>query len=180
MARCGKYGLIRNASDVLRRCQIDKATGCWIWQGATIGSNRTPAIWTFDAEKGEKRTMSGPRAVWTLVFGAPPVGGKMVYRRCCTNLCLNPRHLDTGTKADIGEHLRRVGLLRGKPLAPGSARNYLRLLEARGMRPTPPELVRAVKSAPKEVTGKALALTLGLTESTVSAIRTGKRWRAVS
>jgi hypothetical protein len=153
------------------RCAVDLATHCWVWQRAV--SNNQPRIHTFDHARGEKRVMPGSLAAWNIGHGAAPRPGKMVFRCCGRNLCVNPAHLrEAGSLAEIGAHIRRSGRLVGSNLEQRRA-NMARAHASMGTRLTPRAVVEAIWAAPKTTTGRSLALTLGVSEATVSRFRTG-------
>lgn len=180
MARHGKHALITSIEQLKARCTVDHATHCWLWTGATTGTYGVPAIWCFDHRRGEKRTMSGPSAVWNIAHGEAVPVGNLIFRACCRVLCLNPAHLRRArTKAEIGEHQRRAGSRKGTGLESRRA-NIVKAWESAGIVPTKPEVVRAIRSAPPSVTGRALAARYGLARSTVSRIRIGQSHKVVA
>ncbi len=87
--------------------------GHWLWNGA-LSEEGIPRVHTYDHERNEKRTMSGPKAAWNIAYQeAPPVWAPLVYRGCMIRRCLCPAHLRAARdKAEIGAHMRRMGILR--------------------------------------------------------------------
>lgn len=170
---------ITTVADVKARCKVDPATHCWNWTGAT-SYKRQPAMHAFDHARGEKRTMTGTLAVWNIAHGAAPAPGRLIYRACGNSLCLNPAHLrEAASLADIGLHQRRSGIRKGTALE--ARRRNIRIAQAAaGVVLTPEHVVRAIKQAPANVTGRALARDLGASESTVSRIRRGESHREVA
>jgi hypothetical protein len=155
------------------RCIVDPATHCWLWQGACSVVDGTPRLYTFDHARGEKRTISGPLGAWNIAHQAAPLPGYYVFRACGHRLCLNPAHLrEMRDQAQIGRHIaasgRRKGI-RSEACRAAAAKGRA----ARGIVDTPPEVVRAIRAAPADVTGRALAKLHGLNPSTVSSIRRG-------
>lgn len=168
---------IRTIADIRERCKVDPVSLCWVWQGATSGGQ--PKMHVYCHEHGDKRTQQGTRAAWTLAHGTPPPAGALVFRRCGNPLCLNPVHLGLARSlADIGLHVRRSGKLLGSAVDARRA-NAARGRAAQGIVDTPPEIVRAIRAAGHEVTGRALSRQFGVTESTVSKIRLGLTYREV-
>lgn len=174
-----KVGLA-TVDDVRARCVINPATHCWEWQGArqfrTDASKGQPVMHAFDHARGEKRTMSGPAAVWNIAHGRAPLPGYKVFRACCSTTCVNPAHLrEVKTQAEIGLHQRRAGVLKGRPMTEAGRAVLRKAHEAAGILYVADEKVAAIRSAPAEVTGRELAQRLGISEQTVSRIRRGTR-----
>ena len=69
--------------------------GCWLWTGApgTCGSGQVR--W---GPRGSKRA-SPSLAMYEVFVGVVPAGHS-VFRRCRRLLCVNPKHLFTGTAKD--------------------------------------------------------------------------------
>jgi hypothetical protein len=164
---------------VKARCIVDPATHCWIWQGGK-GADGNPRIFTFDHERGEKRTMSGPKAMWNIAHQeAPPRWSPLVFRRCGHSLCLNPAHLRTAKdQAEIGLHIRRSGQRVGTATESRRANQAL-AMAANGITPTSPDVVRAIRAADKSVTGEALAAQFSMSRTAVSRIRRGESHKGI-
>jgi hypothetical protein len=170
---------ITTTADLEARSLRDAATHCWHWQGAKA-TDGTPRIWTFDHERGEKRCMSGPKAVWNIAHQAAPRAGWLVFRRCVTSDCVNPSHMaQASNKAEIGVHIARRGSRKGK-FAEQARANARKASAAAGIVYTPPEIVRAIRAAGPEQTSLALAAIHGLAHQTVSRIRRGDSHRGVA
>lgn len=165
---------------VKARCTIDPAMHCWIWQGAKGSKDGNPRIYTFDHEIGDKRTMSGPKAMWNIAHQeAPPKWKPLVYRCCGNPLCLNPAHLRTAKdKAEIGLHIRRSGQRVGNATEARRANQRL-AMAASGITPTSPDVVRAIRAADKSVTGEALAAKFSMSRTAVSRIRRGQSHKEI-
>lgn len=168
---------ILTIADVRERCVIDKATLCWIWQGA-LSSDGIPRIHTIDYGRAEKRSMSGPLAVWQIAHERAPLPGHLVYRGCQHARCLNPRHLHLASdRKTIGLHIRRLGTRKGKCTATRLA-NLRKAQIASGSLPTPDDVVLAIRAVPRAAaTNRALAKQFNLAEQTVSRIRRGESYR---
>lgn len=168
---------ITTVDDVRARCRVDPVTRCWEWQGAMRSRDRQqqPAMHAFDHAAGEKRTMTGPRAVWNIAHGSAPLPGYIVFRACCNRLCLNPVHLrEARSLAEVGEHRRRAGVEKGKHVEAKRA-NIRKAHAAAGVVYTPDSVVAEIRSADASVTGRSLSHRLGVSENTVSRIRRGLR-----
>lgn len=161
------------------RCTIDPASHCWIWHGATTHGGTQPRVWTLDHARVEKRCMTGPMAAWNIAHGAAPREGHCVYRACQRTLCLNPAHLrEAATKADIGLHIRRMGSRKGTAMEARQA-NIRAALQARGITPTSPDLVRAIRAEGEGPTNLALQAKYGVLHSVISRIRRGESHKGV-
>lgn len=168
---------IRSIDDLRERCDVDPVTRCWIWRGC-VDETGYPRIHAFDPERGEKRSMAGARAAWCIAHGEAPLPGYYVYRSCGHRKCLNPVHLrQVKDRAEAGKLIEARGSAKGK-------RSYEKTIEIsrkgwakQGLQITPPEIVLAIRAAPPEITGRALAKLHGVSEQRVSAIRTGKSHR---
>ena len=182
MARHGKHGLVNSIAVLKERCAVDPVTHCWNWLGgnATPHGNDMPVLWAFDHARGEKRTMTGPLAVWNIAHGEAPHPGQLVFRCCGNGLCLNPAHLRrANSRAEIGLHQRRSGSRKGTAVA-ARTENLRRAWAVRGIVPTEQATVSAVRAAGPEITGRALAQLHGISEKTVSRIRRGQSHKGVA
>ena len=164
--------------DVRARCIVNNDTGCWIWQGS-LATDGTPRMHTIDYERNEKRTMSGPKAMWNIAYGEAPRTGWLVYRRCVNVKCLCPVHLgQTRNRVDLGRHIALNGKRKGNSIEARRANQRL-AMAGKGIKPTMPEIVRACRAAGPEVTGAFLAALYGIAPQTVSRIRRGESHRDI-
>jgi hypothetical protein len=169
---------IRSMDDLRERCDVDPVTRCWIWRGC-VDETGYPRIPAFDPAAGEKRSMAGARAAWCIAHGEAPLPGYYVYRSCGNRRCLNPVHLrQVRDRKEAGRLIAARGSQKG-------LRSYEATIAAaskgwvkQGITVTSPEIVRAIRAAPPDVTGRALARMHGVSEQRVSAIRNGRshRW----
>lgn len=170
---------ITRIADLEARSLRDAATHCWHWQGAKATDGR-PRIWTFDHERGEKRSMSGPKAVWNIAHGRAPRSGWLIYRTCFSTDCANPaHHAQAPDKAAIGRAVARSGKRKGTSLDQRRA-NALKAAAAAGITYTPNEIVKAIRAAGPETTSTSLAIHHGIARQTVSRIRRGESHRGVA
>lgn len=165
--------------DALReRCTVNHGTGCWTWTGAT-SSDGVPRLHTFDHDRGEKRTMSGPKAAWNIAHQRAPLPGWIIARRCGNRLCLCPVHLgEFRDKAALGEHIRRAGWRVGTHVEK-RRESQRKACVASGKPPTPEHIVRAIRQADPSMTSVALAVMHGIAHQTASRIRRGDSHKGV-
>jgi len=153
---------------------FDPRTFCWHWQGAK-STEGVPRIWAFDHERGDKRVMPGPKAVWNIAFARAPRG--LAFRRCGCTDCVNPAHHgEAPDKAAIGLHVRRAGWRKGTHVEQRRA-SLAKAQRAAGVTPTPAHIVAAIRSADPKTTNVAMAAQFGITHQTVSEIRRGNSRR---
>ena len=165
-------------ADVRAKCIVNHDTGCWMWQGASAADG-TPVLHTIDYERKEKRTMSGPKAMWNIAFGEAPRIGWLVHRRCVNVKCLCPVHLgQVRNRAELGRHIALSGKRKGNSIEARRA-NLVLALAGSGIKPTSPEIVRACRAAGPEVTGASLAALYGIAQQVVSRIRSGRSHRGI-
>lgn len=163
---------ILTVDDLRARSERRPGDLCWHWLGAKA-SDGTPRMWTLDYDYGEKRTVSGPKAVWHISHGAG-TRGRLVYRGCVCTDCVNPAHMRLAlTKAEIGQHIRRNGARKG--VTEARQRNIEKAWAATGLKVTPPEVVIAIRA--DSGTLAALGKKYGMSPKTVSRIRRGDSHR---
>lgn len=158
------------------RSVFDPHTFCWHWQGAKAPDG-VPRIWTFDHARGDKRVLSGPKAVWNIAHGRAPHG--LAFRRCGCTDCVNPAHHgEAPDKAAIGLHIRRAGWRKGTHVEARTA-NLVHAHAANGITPTPAPIVAEILTADERETNRSIARRLNLSDQVVSTIRRGLSRRNV-
>lgn len=119
---------------------------------------------------GEKNVLTH-RAAWQLKNGAIPDGLRVLHK-CDNPPCINPDHLFLGTQSDNMLDMAKKGRHRSKT-APDSVqrgeRHYAAKLSTRSA-----EEIRFRKSAGESQ--RSIAISLGISEATVSLVVNGKRW----
>jgi hypothetical protein len=163
---------ILTVSDLRARCVIDPASQCWIWQGGT--SRNTPSVYTLDYLRAEKTALPGPRAAWYIANQRPALPGWIMARGMkCHSLCMCPAHVrvySSRTELRTAEGLSG----RHKGIVSEARKASLRRAWAVGNGVTPPDVVAAIQAADATVQGRTLARLYGVSDSTVSNIRSGK------
>lgn len=167
---------ILTIDDIKRRSTRAPGDLCWHWQGAKA-TDGTPRIWTFDHDRCEKRAISGPKAIWNI---AQQCGtrGLWAARVCVCTDCVNPAHIKLFTsKAELGAHIRLNGARKGKHTDTWTA-SLRKAWEASGVYPTPPEVVRQIRS--ETGTLREIGDRHGLSFKTVGRIRRGDSHKQVT
>lgn len=128
------------------------AAGCWVWTAYKMpngyGNFRTP-----------QRHELAHRTAYRLFVGPIPDGLEILHS-CDTPSCVNPEHLSLGTRVDNMQDARRKGRT-----AQGSRHGRSKLSDAE---------IAEIRVAPGYQW--EVAIRYGITQSHVSAIRSGKRW----
>lgn len=135
------------------RVSVHSQDRCWIWNGATPKGEH--GYGRFNGEYAH-------RIAYRMSNGEIPEG--MIVRHQCDNRrCVNPAHLLVGTAADnTGDAIQR------NRLASGSRHGRTRLTD---------EQVAEIRSSSEK--GRELAQRMGVSESTISYIRSGRSWKVV-
>jgi len=131
------------------RVDVQSDAKCWNWKG-------------YDRGKGYGRfgdRGASHRIAHELVNGIIPDG--MLVRHLCDNpRCCNPRHLVAGTHKD-----NTADAIARDRLARGQRHGKAKLLD---------DQVIYIRQNPEKMTGRALASRFGVTESTISYVRSGR------
>ena len=155
------------------RVTIREEEDCWEWNGAHnsrglpmfIFSKLDRASYDLKLQFGtdSERGITAQRVMWGVIVGPVPYN-KVVYHKCNNRNCMNPKHLELGSKQDQSDHRidserQAVGDSHGKSkLTPSEAREiYQRFFE-------------------DEITQSELAQQYNIDDSTVSNIINGHIW----
>lgn len=165
-------GGIRSLKDIKDRCHIEFAGDCWQWRAAFSrgdgGRLGVPVAWS----PKHRRVMSVLRMV--LEFkGQTLARNQMVWRECRCDDCVNPACLNIGTRKDWGEWTRQSEILKGDPLA--SFRNRKARVDS-GRAVLSMEIAAWIRESSQK--GYELADMLGVSNTAISRVRTGKAWAA--
>ena len=156
----GKHNLSPMAR-VINRSTPEPNSGCWLWVGATNG--RYPQI------KIKKKNVYAHRIACESVHG--PIGELNALHKCDNTLCVNPDHLYIGTqKQNVKDCIDRGRFYRGNP-------NPQKGMERPLSKLTNADVIEIRKSTEK---GVDLARRFSIAASTISEIRSGKRWKHVN
>jgi hypothetical protein len=143
----------------MSKFKVDGATGCWNW---TAGKDKN-GYGQFSPYR--RQNMRAHRASYEL-HREPIPEGLCVCHRCDNPSCINPDHLFLGTNAENTADRQAKGRQR---YAIGSACGRAKLTE---------EEVSVILAA-EGVTHRKLADRFGVTQSTISEIRSRKIWTHV-
>jgi DNA-binding transcriptional regulator YiaG len=139
-------------AEILSRYAVDAVTGCWNYLGTP--NSKYGVITKF------KNPEKAHRASYRFHVGPIPAG-MFVCHRCDNPRCINPDHLFLGSPADNSADMRRKGRsTRGE----------------RGSAKLTAENVIEIRTR-RDLTGRAFATRFGVSEATISLIRSGKNWR---
>lgn len=142
--------------------KIDKSGECWIWKGAT---GRGYGHFLING----KHVLTH-RLAYELAYGAIPEG-LHVCHHCDVRACCNPAHLFAGTRRDNMRDMVRKG--RGVPNPMPGEKNPNSKLTMSLI-----EIIRA-RYASGEFQ-REIAASLGVSQSLVSLVLSGKRWKCAS
>lgn len=138
---------------------------CWIWHGAMQSNGTIPMI------RYGKKTMSVRRAV--LVDRGAPVSGYQATCTCGNRLCVNPDHVEavrrsTLQKRVFAKRTEAEEILRGRNIAMALRANGKRIKRSL-------DFAREIRAA--EGSQREIAKRFGATQSEVSEIRRGVKWK---
>ena len=144
-------------SDLESRSKRDPNTDCLEWQkGRSLDG--------YGRVKYRNERYSAHRLSWILTKGEIPKG-KSVLHRCDNPPCINPDHLFVGDNFDNMADRKAKGRA---PNQKGSANGHAKLTD---------DVVLAIRAA--EGTQKSIAAKFGISQSTVSFLKTNKRWNHI-
>lgn len=144
---------------LLSRVVVKADSGCWEWTG-TVGKNGYGVFWL------DGRNLGAHRASWAL-HGFGDAVDLCVLHRCDNRVCVNPAHLFLGTNAE------NMADMVAKGRAAGSRRIGERNPCAR-VTQADVQAIRAEYGAGS--TQRAIAKRFGISQPTVNAIVSRKRW----
>ena len=138
--------------------KISSDSGCWLWTGSTHKQG-------YGKISFRGKTQPSHRISYELFNGSIPKN-MMVCHKCDNTKCVNPRHLFLGTAMDNMQD--KVSKGRHKGAKQGSLHHKSKLTEF------------AVKEIiNSNMNQYQLAEIHGVSQSTISSIKAGKKWRHV-
>lgn len=155
---------------IARSIRIDDATGCHLWT-----RDHTKAGYGRICYMGERQYAH--RLVWKLTHGWSLPDDLHVCHTCDNPKCVNPKHLFLGTDADNQrDKVRKGRQLRGEKLS-NIMKEHARRGETHPCAKLTENDVRAIRK--DDLDNGALAAKYGVSQATISRIRTGITWRMV-
>lgn len=138
---------------------------CWEWQGALQSRAPTPAMNFNGKVKGVRRHIAEQRGV--------NLEGKLATHSCGNELCVNPDHVIVVTRKRLQTRLAKemkhqTNALRRKKLS-DKARLYSKITA---------EIAEEIRNSDENQ--RVIAVRYGISQATVSSIKTGKTWRDYS
>jgi len=130
---------------------------CWPWRGH-LNNKGYGQIYSLEAG----REVLAHRAAWELEHGSIPDGLRVLHR-CDNPPCCNPSHLFLGTQRD-----NIHDMVAKQRISHGTHRPNAKLTD---------DQVRAIRST--TISGRQLSKQLGVSEMTISRVRSGKTWRHI-
>jgi hypothetical protein len=134
---------------------------CWEWTGAVAGSG-------YGSFKVNREAVSAHRIAYRMANGRLPAGGLVIRHKCDNPRCVNPAHLEEGTKADNSMDM----VTRGR----NPARNTVG--ENNGAAKLTLDKVSEIRRRGElGETNVSIAASFGVTHQMVSKIRKGYFWK---
>lgn len=131
-------------------------SGCWLW----LRSTNTSGYGAFRIGGGKK--ILAHRAAWIAANGEIPEG-ICILHRCDTPLCVNPNHLFAGTNTDnVADRV-----MKGRTSC-GQRHPRAKLTEG--------DVIRIFALHKDGATNQSIADSMGVVQSAVSEILTGRAW----
>jgi len=142
-----------------------ESEGCWVWVGAFQPCGTTPTMRLNGRVAGVRRFLA--------IDMERDVRDKVVTHKCGNPACVNPEHLAVITRSKLqkriaGERSYKTNPLRQKKIA-DKARENSKLNLA---------IVEQIRAA--DGSQRKIAAEYGITQATVSCIKSGRTWRDYS
>lgn len=138
-------------------------TGCWLWAGR-MDKDGYGLRGTRDST-GHYHTFRAHRLMWQFEHGDVQLKrSELVCHRCDTPACVNPAHLFVGTAGDNNRDRTRKGRTARNR---GVLNGWAQLTEAQ---------VRDIKCDVTDAPQRELANRFGVSQTTISRVRSGKTW----
>lgn len=142
-------------------------SGCWLWYGSLFGSNGYGRL------QVKSKSMAAHRYAWESHKGEIPPG-MLVLHKCDNPGCVNPDHLFLGTHQDNSDDKVSKGR-HSRGVKHSSAKVNPARGEAVGRAKLKYTQVQKIQAS--LLPQRKLAQMYGVTQATISQIKTGKTWR---
>lgn len=157
-----------------RLAQAVEVGECLEWQGAFSCNGATPVVKVRKPGAKHSENIAVCRVLWEQEHGPVPEG-KLVYRSCCNNKCVNLDHLRCGTRQQWKANQKKNGLTKHKALT------KLKQTVAARSRPSVKnsmEKAREVRALKAErLTYREISMATGVSEGMVADIVQGSAWK---
>jgi hypothetical protein len=144
--------------------QPEPNSGCWFWLGGATSGRKLAGV-GYGLFTRDQVKFYAHRCAYEAIHGEGSAAGLMVRHRCDNPLCVNPEHLLLGTNLDNMRDMRERGR------SNKGERNGACVLSHDQVR-----TIREMSDA--RVPQSAIGRRFGISQSTVSLIVRGKRWKA--
>lgn len=142
--------------------RVDQSGDCWVWTGGRHRSGHG----IIGSEESARKVLLAHRYSYEMAYGPIPEG-MVVMHRCDNAPCVNPDHLEAGTRAQNNrDAVDRLGVNRGE-------RHPRAKLDDEAIR-----TIRSLRAA--GVSNAELASRFGVQKPAISRIATGHSWRHVA
>lgn len=133
---------------------VRKTDSCWLYTGC-ISFEGYGYVNTGTGD--HRKQYQAHRYSWQLLRGEIPEG-KCLLHTCDVRNCVNPEHLYIGDRTDNARDMQRRSRIAAK---------------------LNDDKVREIRAFPPEVECRAIAKLYGVSDSTISAVRRGQKWKHV-
>lgn len=157
MVACYSTPEIQKLKTLLKTRSYWASNGCCLWTGAKYSNGYGRFKW-----RGKYK--SAHRTSYEIAKGPIPAG-MLVCHTCDTPACIAPHHLYAGTHQDNMNDM----VVRNRQFRPVGAKNTRARLT--------PDIIKEIRNTANSV--RAAARIFGVSVSTVSYIRNGKRWQHI-
>lgn len=158
MAKCASNELLERLE---QKFEPEPNTGCWLWTGCALKSG-------YGRIGVGGSVKLAHRVSWEIHRGAIP-DGLFVLHKCDTPACVNPDHLFVGTHLDNGRDKAR----KGRSWHPvGALHGRSKFTES--------DVVEIRSMCRDGISLAEIASRYGVSDSTISAIKTRRNWNHVA
>lgn len=147
---------------------------CLEWQGPFGGNGAVPSV---RSREGFTYTQnySATRLIWEAAHGEVPEG-KLVYRKCCNNACVNIDHLKVGTRKEWGAWRRKAGMAKHSPATVAAITAGMRRIAKN----TAEQVGRVCDLTREGVKVDDIVAATGVSYAMVIDIQQGRSWKNVA
>jgi HNH endonuclease len=144
--------------------KVKKTESCWNWIGA-VRPNGYGVI-RADGPREGGRTLRAHRVAWLLTYGSEPPTGLDLMHSCDNRRCVNPAHLEPGTRL---KNMRDAST-RGRTRR-GETHPTAKLTEA--------QVIQIIDQFMAGIPSREIAESFSVSTSNVYQITSGRRWKHI-